>query len=99
VVATSVNRLRGIEALRRVRDLVEEHGTDEQLDRLDRIMGGRVPAPNRAPVEYATYLTEAVAIAFEMIAEIKEAHKPRPRGRPRKDAARGEESSPLPQTR
>jgi hypothetical protein len=87
MVATSVNNLRTIEALRRVREIIEEHGSTEQLDRLDRIAGGRVPAPNRAPVEFATYQTEALVALFEMVAEIKEAQQPRPRGRPRKDAA------------
>ena len=84
MVATSVNNQRGLDALKRVRDLVEEHGTDEQLERLDRIMGGTVPAPNRALVEHPTYQGEALVILFELIAEIKEAQKPRPRGRPRK---------------
>jgi hypothetical protein len=87
MVATSVNNLRTIEALRRVREIVEEHATDEQKQRLDRISGGRVPAPNRNPVEHTTYQSEALAVLFEMVAELKAASAPRPRGRPRKDAA------------
>jgi hypothetical protein len=84
MVATSINAARGLEALTRVRDLVKECGTEEQMDRLTRIMGGMIPAPNRAPVENAVYISEALAILFEMVAEIKEAQKSRPRGRPPK---------------
>jgi hypothetical protein len=88
MVATSVNILRTIEALRRVREIIEEHGRTEQLDRLDRIAGGRVPAPNRAPVEFATYQAEASLIALELIFELKAANTPRRRGRPPKDPVR-----------
>lgn len=84
MVAVSINNLRAHEALLRVKDLVEAHATDEQRQRLDRIAGGRVPSPTKAPVEFATYQSEALVILFEMVAEIKEAQKPRPRGRPRK---------------
>jgi hypothetical protein len=87
VVSVSVNRRRAIEALREVRDLVEEHGTNEQLERLDKIMGSQVPAPNRFPVEFTTYQTEALLIAFEVFAELKAANAPRPRGRPRKETS------------
>ena len=90
MVATSINAARGLEALTRVRDLVEEHGTDEQKERLSRIMGGPVPAPNRSPIENATYQSEALAVLFEMVIEMKEANRPRRRGRPRKQ----EESKP-----
>ena len=85
MVATSINAARGIEALSRVRDLVEEHGTDEQRERLTRIAGGAVPAPNRLPIENATYQSEALAVLFEMVIEMKEANRPRRRGRPPKD--------------
>jgi hypothetical protein len=87
MVATNINSQRGTEALKQVRELLEEHGTDEQRQRLDRIMGGRMPSPSRAPIECSVYLAEALAVLFEMVAEIKEAQKPRPRGRPRKDTA------------
>ena len=85
MVATSVNVHRGIDALSRVRELVEEHGTNEQRERLSRIMGGAIPAPNRAPVEHAVYTSEALAILFEIVGELKEASKPKRRGRPPKD--------------
>jgi hypothetical protein len=88
MVATSVNNMRGIEALTRMRDLVEEHGTDEQKERLTRIMGGSVPAPNRAPIEHAVYTSEALTILFEMVIHMKEASKPKKRGRPPKDRTR-----------
>jgi hypothetical protein len=84
VVATTVNNQRAVDALRRVRDLVEEHGTDEHKERLSRVMGGAVPVPSRMPLQFATYQSEALVIVFEMIAELIEASKPRPRGRPRK---------------
>ncbi len=83
MVATSTNNQRAYEALLRVRRFIEEHGTDEQNERLTRIMGGPVPAPRMVP-EYAAYQSECLAILAEMIAELKEASKPRPRGRPRK---------------
>jgi hypothetical protein len=87
VVATSINATRAHEALRRVRDLVSEHGSAEQLDRLDRIDGGRIPSPMKKPVEFGTYTSEALVVAFEIFGEHIEQSKPRPRGRPRKDAA------------
>jgi hypothetical protein len=80
MVATSVNAARGVEALRRLRELVEQHGNAEQLARLDRVMGGPVPAPNRAPVECAVYQAEALVILFEMVAELAAA-VPKRRGR------------------
>jgi hypothetical protein len=70
-----------------VRAVIEEYGTPEQLERLDKIKGGVIPSPARAPVEHAVYQSEALCVLAEMVAEIKEAQKPRPRGRPRKDAA------------
>ena len=73
MVATSVNVHRGIDALSRVRDLVEEHGTDEQKERLSRIMGGAIPAANRAPIEHAVYTSEALLILFEIVVEQGEA--------------------------
>jgi hypothetical protein len=88
VVATSVNNTRAYDALRHVRDLLEEHGTDEQKERLDRIMGGAVPAPRNRPIEHATYQSEALAILFEMVCPLVEASKPKRRGRPRKQEAR-----------
>jgi hypothetical protein len=84
VVATAITSRRGVEALNRVREIVEEHGTDEQKKRLDRIMGGRAPAPNRAPVEHAAYQAEALCVLYELFAEHIEQAKPRPRGRPPK---------------
>jgi hypothetical protein len=87
MTATIVNAQRATEALTKVRDIVAEHGTAEQQERLTRIMGGPVPTPNRLPVEHATYQAEALAVLFEMVAGHIEASKPRPRGRPRKDAA------------
>jgi hypothetical protein len=86
MVATSVNAARGAEALRRITAHVEEHGTTEQLDRLNRITGGRAPAPNKQPVEFSVYLAEALAIALELHDEHLEESKPRPRGRPKKRA-------------
>jgi hypothetical protein len=88
VVATSVNATRAHEALKRVRDLLEEHGSAEQLGRLDRIDGGRIPSPMRRQVEFATFQAEALAVLFEMVAELKAANTPRKRGRPRKDTAK-----------
>jgi hypothetical protein len=87
MVATSINAARGLEALTRVRDFVEEYGTDEQKERLTRIMGGPVPAPNRSPIENAAYQAEALAILFEMVGDLAEASKPKRRGRPRKQDA------------
>ena len=83
MVATSVTATKAITALQKVRDVVEEYGTDEQKEQLHNIMGGMLPAPNRSPIEHAAYMSEALANLFEMVAEIKEAQKPRPRGRPR----------------
>jgi hypothetical protein len=88
VVATSINNQRAHEALQRVRDLVSEHGSAEQLARLDRIDGGRVPNPSKRPVEFAAYQAEGLTIALEIIVELKAASAPRKRGRPRKDAAK-----------
>ena len=73
MVATSINATRRVEALSRVRDLVEEHGTVEQQERLNRIMGGPVPAPNRLPIEHAVYTSEALAILFEIVLKQGEA--------------------------
>jgi hypothetical protein len=87
VVATSINAERSVEALKRVRDLVSEHGSAEQQERLTRIMGGIVPAPNRNRIEHDVYTVEALAIALELFAELKEANRPKKRGRPRKNAA------------
>ena len=86
MVATTVNATRGRDALQRVREVVEEHGTDEQLARLDRIDGGRVPGPMKRPVEFGTYQAEALLVLVEMLVEMKAANAPRPRGRPRKDS-------------
>ena len=69
MVATSVNATRGVEALTRVRDLVGEHGSPEQMERLTQIMGGAVPAPNRLPIEHAVYTSEALAILFEIVGQ------------------------------
>jgi hypothetical protein len=87
VVATIINAQRATEALKTVRAVVEQHGTDEHRQRLDRIAGGRAPSAMKEPLETATYQAEALVIAFELIAEIKESQKPMPRGRPRKDAS------------
>ena len=84
MTATTVNAERATGALAKVRDIVAEHGSDEQRERLDRVMGGSVPTPNRLPVEHATYQAEALSILFEMFAAHVEESKPRPRGRPRK---------------
>jgi hypothetical protein len=84
MVATSVTAGKSIAALTKVRDLAEQYGTDEQKERLHEVMGGSIPSPNKLPVEHATYVTEALAVLFELVAEIKEAQKPRPRGRPPK---------------
>jgi hypothetical protein len=84
VAATSVNNRRVYDALTQMRDLLQEYGTPEQRERLDRIKGGAIPAPRNFPVETQTYLAEGLLIAFEMIGELKEASKPRPRGRPPK---------------
>jgi transposase-like protein len=89
VVATSVNVSRAYEASLRVRRFIEEHGTAEQNERLTRIMGGPVPPPRMVP-EYKAFQSETLAILAEMIAEFKEANKPRPRGRPRKEKAKDE---------
>jgi hypothetical protein len=87
VVATSINAERSVEALRRIRNFVQEHGSDEQQARLDAIQGGIIPAPSRDPISHAAYQAEALVIALEMVGELKEANKPRPRGRPRKEPA------------
>ena len=94
MVATSINNRRAHDALQRVRDLVEEHGTDEHKERLDRIDGGRVPSPIRKPAEFGTYQAEALVVLFEMVAELKAANTPRKRGRPRKskESAKSKES-------
>jgi hypothetical protein len=87
VVATTITAGKAVEALRRVRAFVEEYGTDEQGARLDGIQGGRVPTPNRSPIEHAAYTTEALVAVCEILGEHLEESKPRPRGRPRKDAS------------
>jgi hypothetical protein len=87
MVATSVNNTRAYDALTRVRDLVEERGTGEQKERLNRIVGGPVPAPRNRPIEHAAYQAEGLAILFEMVGPLVEASKPRRRGRPRKQEA------------
>jgi hypothetical protein len=88
MVATRLNNTRAYDALTRVRELVEQCGTDEQKERLDRIMGGHVPAPGNRPIEHATYQAEGLAILFEMVGPLVEASKPRRRGRPRKQETR-----------
>jgi hypothetical protein len=87
VVARGITSEKGTAALQRLHDLVEEHGTDAQRQKLDKIAGGRVPSPARAPLEFEVYLAEALVAAFEIFGEHIEQSKPRPRGRPRKDAA------------
>ncbi len=84
MVGTSVNNRRAYEALTQVKALVAEHGTDGQKERLNRIMGGPVPVPSRAPIEHATYQSEALVILFEMVCPLAEASKPKKRGRPPK---------------
>jgi hypothetical protein len=84
MVATSATAGKAITALERVRSVVEEHGSEAQKERLHKVTNGRVPAPNRAPIENAAYMSEALAILAEMVGELLEARKPRPRGRPRK---------------
>jgi hypothetical protein len=84
VVATTVNATRAHEALKRVRELVEGHASAEQLARLDRIDGGRIPSPMKRSVEFSTYQAEALVILAEMFAELKAANTPRRRGRPPK---------------
>jgi hypothetical protein len=87
LVATSVNAERSVEALRRVRNFVQEHGSDEQKERLEAIQGGIIPAPSRDSISHAAYQAEALVILFEMVGELKAANRPRPRGRPPKNAA------------
>jgi hypothetical protein len=90
MVAIETHHERSTLALMRIRDIVEAHGNDEQKERLARIMGrdeyqGKilVPSPKFA-AEFATFQAEAIVILFELVAELKEASKPRPRGRPPK---------------
>jgi hypothetical protein len=84
VVATSVTATKAITALERVRGVVEQYGTEEQRARLHEVMGGSVPAPNRAPIEHSAYVSEALAILAEMVVELKETTAPKKRGRPPK---------------
>ena len=93
MVATSINNQRAHQALEQVRDLIAEHGSAEQLDRLDRIDGGRIPSPMKRPVEHAACQSEGLLVLAEMLAEMKAANAPRPRGRPRKTAAKGDEAA------
>ncbi len=93
MTAGSVNNRRAYDALLRVRDLVEQYGTAEHRERLRRIMGGAVPAPNRAPVELEAFQSEALVILFEMVGGLIEASKPQPRGRPRKKSAKDDKAA------
>ena len=93
MVATNELHKRALAGLTRIRGIVEEHGNDEHKERLDRIMGGPIPAPNRRPTEFMLYQTEALVILFEMFAEMKAASARRPRGRPRKTTDKGDEAA------
>jgi hypothetical protein len=86
MTATAITAAKAITALERVRSVVEEHGSEEQRARLHGITGHTIPSPNRSPIEHAAYQDEALAILAEMVGDLVEANKPRPRGRPRKSS-------------
>jgi hypothetical protein len=86
MVATTVSAERANAALQRVKDLVDKHGTPEQRERLSRVRSGMIPSVNRFPVEHTLFQDEAILILAEMVGDLVEANKPRPRGRPRKSS-------------
>ncbi len=84
MVASDVLNIRAHQALQRVQDMIEEHGTPEQVARLSSMTASAAPPPPRMAAEFACFQSEAMAVLAEMIGEIKEANRPKRRGRPPK---------------
>jgi hypothetical protein len=84
MVARSVIVQRQVEALRKVREVVEkhEHASAEQLRLVT--PNGTIPNSIKQPDEVMSFLAWSVAALAELVDQHIEETKPRPRGRPRK---------------
>ena len=85
MASTGVLAAKQLEALGEIRSVLDEHAAPEQAQRL-RVLGpeGRIPNSVKSPVEFDTFVAEALAILVGLYDEQAKALAPKPRGRPRK---------------
>ncbi len=83
MASTETTARKQLEALERVRTVVETYRPDE-AHRLRVLPDGRLPTSVKRPDEFATFLAESVAVLADVFDEREKANAPRPRGRPRK---------------